>query len=108
MQTEVFGLTAMVQEIRNAILPNAPPILSLHALHDLPLEPLRSIMTSIPSTLHIFQTRRYHPLHARFNRGNESPSTYLHLPTGDSQIGSGTSLNLGECDMDTPIRFDQY
>jgi hypothetical protein len=80
MQSEVSGLTAMVQEIRNAILPNAPPILPRFPFAALQIaDELFSLQSTVmPSPL---STPR-----KKVNHGDESPSSSLHRTTGDSQI----------------------
>jgi hypothetical protein len=76
MQSEVSGFTAMVQEIRNAILPNAPPILPHFPVAVLQIaDDLSSLQsTARPAPLS--------PPCKKVNRGDESPSSSLHRTTG--------------------------
>jgi hypothetical protein len=91
----------MVQEIHNCILPNAPPILPHVPFAALKFADDISSLHSTPMQAPLSPPRK------KVNRSDESPSASLHRTTGDSQIESCTSLNLGACDMDTPRRLEQ-
>jgi hypothetical protein len=101
MQSEVHGLTTMMQDICNAIFPNAP---------HLPPRPPFAIEDNISSHQYapMLGVAPYSPPRKKPYHGDESPSTSLHTTTEDLQIESGTSSNPRECVIDTPIGLDQY
>jgi hypothetical protein len=104
MQREVRGLKIMMQEIRNAIFPNAPPLPPRPPFSALKIEDDISSHQSAP----ILGVAPSSPPRKKPYRGDESPSTSLHTMTKDLQIESGTSSNPRECVMDTPSGIDQY
>jgi hypothetical protein len=104
MQSEVRRLVTMMQEIRNVILTNAPPLPSPS-----PLAALR--INDDISSHHVapmIGAALSSPPRKKLYHRDESPSTSLHTMTKNLQIESGTSLNPGDCVMDTPIGIEQY
>jgi hypothetical protein len=93
MHSEVRGLTTMMQEIRNAIFPNAPPLPPRSRFAALIIDDELASHQSAPM---IICAAPSPPTRKKLWRGDESTSTSLHTTIGDLQIESGTSLNQGE------------
>jgi hypothetical protein len=94
----------MMQEIRNAILPNVPPLPPQSPFAALRFEDAISSHQSAP----MIGADPSSPSRKKLYCGDELPSTTLHEKTGDLQIESGTISNPGDCVKDTPSGLGQY
>jgi hypothetical protein len=83
MQSDIRELTSMMQYIRNAILPKAPPLPPRYPFTYLRINDDLSSLTSAPPLL----AEPSSPPRKKINRGDESPSKSLHLTTGDQKNG---------------------
>jgi hypothetical protein len=97
IHSDISELTTMMQEIRNIILPSAPPLLLRSPFASLRINNDLSSITPVPLPLAAPSS----PPRKKINLCNESPSKSLQLMTGDQKIVSGTSLNPRECDTKT-------
>jgi hypothetical protein len=94
----------MMQEIRNTILPNSPPLPPRSPFAVLIIDDDISSHQSAP----MIGAAPSSTSRKTLNCGDESTSTSLHTMTVDLHIESGTSSNPGECVMEAPIRIEQY
>jgi hypothetical protein len=104
IQSEVRGLTAVMQKFRNAIFPNELPLYPRSSFATLRIDDELATHQSSP----MICAAPSSPPRKKLYRGDELPSTSLHTTTEDLQIESGTSLNPGECFMDAHIGLAQY
>jgi hypothetical protein len=104
MQSDTRSLSSIVKEIRTALLPNAPPLLPHSSFSSTCITYYLSSLASAP----VLTNAPSAPHRKKAQRGEELASPSHISMAGDSQKDSGTSSNLRECEINTPIGFEQY
>jgi hypothetical protein len=103
IQSDMRGLSVMVLELRNNLLPNAPPLPPRSTISPMWITDDLSSLISVPAN----SNAPSFP-HCKTLRGDKLASPSHISTTWDSQKESGISLDPRECYMNAPNGSEQY